>query len=83
MNGRLGDRIEFGIGQENAIDRWWASHGKSLKETIERYKIWLSDELRRTQIQMARVTEERDILIKQVVALRQTLGQIKEALHDR
>jgi len=83
MSGRLGDRIEFGIEQEDAIDRWWASHGKSIKETFEKYKIWVSTELRRTQIQLQQVTEERDTLIKQVLALRHTLGQIREVIGNK
>ena len=83
MSGRLGDRIEFGLEQENIIDQWWASHAKSIREAVEQYKIWASTELRRTQIRLQQVTEERDLLLKQVIALRQTLGRIKEALHDQ
>jgi len=80
MSGRLGDRIDLNLKHESAIDQWWASHGNALKITLDQYKIWVSGELRKTQVQLARVTEERDILARELLKLRKTIAQIKETL---
>ena len=75
---RLGDRIEFNLEQENSIDRWWAFHGESLKQTIEQYKLWLSSELRKAQIENARLKEERDFLVRELLKLRKAFARIEE-----
>lgn len=78
----LTDRINLQLKQEDAIDQWWNSHGKALRETLDQYKTWVSGELRKTQIQLARVTEERDLLAREILKVRKMIAQIKETLGE-
>ncbi len=82
MDAKTVDRVNASIEREGGVDQWWAAHKKALHEMIEGYKTWVSVELRRTQVQLARVTEERDIAIKEVIKLRATLRKIKEAFEN-
>ena len=79
---RLADRVQEVIEREEAIDHWWASHKKALREMLERYKLSIAVDLRRTQIQLERTTEERDLLLKKLLKANETIARMKEILDE-
>jgi hypothetical protein len=76
----LTEKINFQLKQEDAVEHWWNTHGKALRETLDQYKVWCSIELRKTQQQLARVTEERDLMVKEVLKSRNMLAQMRDLL---
>ena len=76
----LTEKINFQLKQEDAIDHWWATHGKALRETLDQYKAWCSIELRKTQQQLARVVEERDLLMRELLKLKKAIAQFKQTV---
>jgi hypothetical protein len=80
---RAKERIEINVEQEDTIDAWWAEHSKSLRARIDEYKLWLSGELRHAHVQIVRLTEERDLAIKELVRTRRAIAQFRETLGER
>ncbi len=79
----LTDRIDQALQREEAIDRWWELHKKMLREVLEKQKLGDAAELRRMQIQLARVTEERDLLLRKLLEARQMIDRIREMTKEK
>ena len=75
-------RIETSLRQEQSLDQIIEAQGEKLRASIEEYKGWLAIELRKAHQQVAMLTQEKEVLIKQVLQLRKTIVQIKTALKE-
>ena len=71
-------RIETALTEEDALDRICAAQNKKIREVIGNYKFWLAIELRKAHQEIFRLTEERDLLIKENLRMGHQIYRIKD-----
>lgn len=76
------NRIESNLKREDTLDQLIAAHGEKLRATMEEYKSWLAVELRRAHQQIALLTQEKDLLIKNNLKQRNIIEGIRKDLDE-
>jgi hypothetical protein len=71
-------RIDTALKEEDTLDRMLAAQNQKIRETIGNYKFWLAIELRKAHQEIFRLTEEKDLLIKENLKMRNQLFRIKD-----
>jgi hypothetical protein len=75
-------RIDSALKEEESLDHILTSQNQKIKEAIGTYKFWLAVELRKAHQQVAILTQERDLLVKQLLELRKVILRVKEILRE-
>jgi hypothetical protein len=68
---------------EDALEKAFAVHNEKLREIIEQHKTWLESELRKAHFQLATLTRERDLLVKEALKLRKIISEMNALLRGQ
>jgi hypothetical protein len=72
-------RVALNLKEEDTLDRLLASQNEKIREAIGAYKFWLAVELRKSHEMIFKLTEERDVLIRENLKLVKRLNSLERA----
>jgi hypothetical protein len=73
------ERIDAALKEEDTLDHLLVAQNQKIRESIGNYKFWLAIELRKAHQEIFRLIEERDLLIKENLKMRNQLFHIKDS----
>lgn len=73
-------KVELTLKEENVLEKWKEASFPALRNAMIEYKAYCGSEWRKVQEELRRVTEQRDLVAREVLKLRKQISEIKQTL---
>ena len=80
MDNKIAERLKGSIEKQDSIDKAMENLGQAVKQSIENHKGWLDVQLRKCHDEIIQLTNEKDLLIAQLLKAKRIINQIRQDL---
>ena len=75
---KTADRLKGSIEKQDSIDKALENLGQAVRQSMENHKTWLDAQLRKAHDEIIQLTNEKDLLIAQLLKAKRIINQIKQ-----
>lgn len=77
---KAAERLKGSVERQDGIDKAVSNLAEAVKKSIEEHKGWLDVQLRKCHDEIILLTNERDLLISQLLKAKRIINQIRQDL---
>ena len=77
---KIAERLKASIERQDTVDKALENLGQAVKQSVENHKGWLDVQLRKCHDEIILLTNERDLLVSQLLKAKSVINRIKQDL---
>jgi tRNA splicing ligase len=75
---KIAERLKADVEKQDGVDKALTGLGEAVKRAVEDHKGWLDVQLRKAHDEIILLTNERDLLVSQLLKAKRIINQIKQ-----